>query len=36
MNDPITLIYALLWLFVGGSALILGAIIRNAIDNVTR
>jgi hypothetical protein len=36
MNEPITLIYALLWLFVGGSAVILAAIIRHAIDNVTR
>jgi hypothetical protein len=36
MSDPITLIYALLWLFAGASAVILGALIRNAIDNVTR
>jgi hypothetical protein len=36
MNDPITLIYALLWLFVGGSAVILAALVRNAIHNVTR
>jgi hypothetical protein len=32
MNDPITLIYALLWLFVGASAVILGALVRNAIN----
>jgi hypothetical protein len=36
MNDPITIIYSLLWLFVGASAVILAAIIRHAIDNVTR
>jgi hypothetical protein len=36
MTDPITLIHSLLWLFVGGSAVIVGAIIKHAIDNVTR
>jgi hypothetical protein len=36
MNDPLTLIHSLLWLFIGASAAILAAIIRNAIDNVTR
>jgi hypothetical protein len=32
MSDPITLIYALLWLFAGASAVIVGAIIHNALN----
>jgi hypothetical protein len=32
MNDPITIIYSLLWMFVGASAVILAAIIHNALN----
>jgi hypothetical protein len=32
MTDPLTLIYSLLWLFVGGLAVIVGAIIHNALN----
>jgi hypothetical protein len=32
MTDPITLIHSQLWLFVGASAVILAAIIHNALN----